>query len=117
MLNVILLYPHKTNHCLKRINDFTIYIIHDIFTQLWNFSLRSQPGEVLLLHMYKANIYVRACVCVSNPDSMLLCDLESISRFARASSHVADFNTRNELLTQKLLINKAIGNINFAKIF
>ena len=24
-------------------------------------------------------------------------------RFARASSHVADFNTRNKLLTQKLL--------------
>ena len=36
--------------------------------------------------------------------------------FARASSYVADFNTRNKLLTQKLLI-KAIGIINFAKLF
>ena len=31
-------------------------------------------------------------------------------RFARASSHVADFSTRNKLLTQQLL-NKAIGII------
>ena len=37
-------------------------------------------------------------------------------RFARASSYVADFNTRNKLLTQKFL-NKAIGIINFAKHF
>ena len=37
-------------------------------------------------------------------------------RFARASSHVADFNTRNKLLTQKLL-NKAIGIINVEKPF
>ena len=37
-------------------------------------------------------------------------------RFARASSHVADFNTRNELLTQNFL-NKAIGIISFAKLF
>ena len=37
-------------------------------------------------------------------------------RFARASSYVADFNTRNKLLTQKLL-NKAIGFINCAKPF
>ena len=42
--------------------------------------------------------------------------------FARASSHVADFNTRNKLLTQKLLkvskgANQAIGIINFAKLF
>ena len=36
--------------------------------------------------------------------------------FARASSYVADFNTHNKLLTQKLL-NKAIGIINFAKHF
>ena len=34
--------------------------------------------------------------------------------FARASSLVADFNTRNKLLTQNFL-NKAIGIINFAK--
>ena len=34
-------------------------------------------------------------------------------RFTTASSHVADFNTRNTLLTQKLL-NKALGVINFA---
>ena len=27
----------------------------------------------------------------------------NLSEFARASSHVADLNTRNELLTQKLL--------------
>ena len=36
--------------------------------------------------------------------------------FARVSSHVADFNTRNKLLNQKLL-TKAIGIINFAKHF
>ena len=36
--------------------------------------------------------------------------------FARASSYVADFNTRNKLLTQNFL-NKAIGIINFAKHF
>ena len=36
--------------------------------------------------------------------------------FARASSYVADFNTSNKLLTQKLL-SKAIGIINFAKLF
>ena len=30
--------------------------------------------------------------------------ISQLIRFARASSHVADFNTRNKLLTQKLLI-------------
>ena len=30
-------------------------------------------------------------------------DISQLIRFARASSHVADFNTRNKLLTQKLL--------------
>ena len=29
--------------------------------------------------------------------------ISQLTRFARASSHVADFNTRNKLLTQKLL--------------
>ena len=29
--------------------------------------------------------------------------IPQLIRFARASSHVADFNTRNKLLTQKLL--------------
>ena len=41
-------------------------------------------------------------------------------RFARASSHVADFNTRNKLVTQKLLkqgyryhkLRKTFSNIN-----
>ena len=42
--------------------------------------------------------------------------ISQLIRFARASSYVADFNTRNKLLTQKLL-NKAIGIINFAKPF
>ena len=37
-------------------------------------------------------------------------------RFARSSSHVADFNTRNKLLTKRFL-NKVIGVINFAKPF
>ena len=37
-------------------------------------------------------------------------------RFDGASSHVADFNTHNKLLTQKLL-KLAIGIINFAKPF
>ena len=39
-----------------------------------------------------------------------------IIHFARASSHVAEFNTCNTLLTQKLL-NMAFGIINFAKHF
>ena len=30
--------------------------------------------------------------------------ISQLIRFARASSHVADFNTRNKLLTQKLII-------------
>ena len=37
-------------------------------------------------------------------------------RIARASSHLVAFNTRNKLLTQNSL-NKAIGIINFAKLF
>ena len=37
-------------------------------------------------------------------------------RFARPSSHVADFNTCNKLLA-KTLFNKAIGIIHFAKPF
>ena len=37
-------------------------------------------------------------------------------RFARPSSHVADFNTCNKLLTQNFL-NKAISIINFTKLF
>ena len=36
--------------------------------------------------------------------------------FARASIHVADFNTRHKLLTQNFL-NKVIRIINFAKSF
>ena len=45
--------------------------------------------------------------------------ISQLIRFARASSHVADFNTRNKLLTQKFLsfLNKVIGIINFAKSF
>ena len=42
--------------------------------------------------------------------------ISQLIRFARASSIVADFNTRNKLLTQKPL-NKFIGIINFAKHF
>ena len=42
--------------------------------------------------------------------------ISQIIRFARASSHVADFNTCNKLLTQTLL-NRAIGIIHFAKPF
>ena len=38
-------------------------------------------------------------------------------RFARVSSHVADINTRNELLTQRNFLKMAIGIINFAKPF
>ena len=41
--------------------------------------------------------------------------ISQLIRFARASSYVADSNTLNKLLTQKLL--KAIGIINFAKHF
>ena len=37
-------------------------------------------------------------------------------RFARASSYVADFNTRNKLLTQKLL-QQGYRVINFVKLF
>ena len=46
--------------------------------------------------------------------------ISQLIRFARASNYVADFNTRNRLLTQKLLrnfLNKAISIINFAKHF
>ena len=39
--------------------------------------------------------------------------ISQLIRFARASSYVADFNTRNKLLT----LNKAIGIINLAKHF
>ena len=42
--------------------------------------------------------------------------ISQLIRFARASSYVAIFNTRNKLLTQKFL-NKAIGIINFSKHF
>ena len=42
--------------------------------------------------------------------------ISQLIRFARASSYVANFNTRNKLLTQKLL-KQAIGIINFAKHF
>ena len=41
--------------------------------------------------------------------------ISQLIRFARASSYVADFNTRNKLLTQKLL--KQGYRKNFAKIF
>ena len=41
--------------------------------------------------------------------------ISQLIRFARASSYVADVNTRNKLLTQN--INKAVGIINFAKPF
>ena len=42
--------------------------------------------------------------------------ISQLIRFARASSYVADFNTRNKLITQKLL-KQGIGIINFAKLF
>ena len=42
--------------------------------------------------------------------------ISQLIRFARASSHVADFNTRNKLLTQTFE-NKAIRILNFAKPF
>ena len=42
--------------------------------------------------------------------------ISQLIRFARASSHVADFNTRNKLLIRNFL-NKAIGIINFTKPF
>ena len=43
--------------------------------------------------------------------------ISQLIRFVRASSHVADFNTRNKLLTQKLLKKAIIGLINFTKPF
>ena len=42
--------------------------------------------------------------------------ISQLIRFARASSHVADFNTRNKLLLRNFL-NKAIGIINLEKPF
>ena len=42
--------------------------------------------------------------------------ISQLIRFARASSYVADFNTRNKLLT-KIFLYKAIDIINFAKHF
>ena len=38
-------------------------------------------------------------------------DVSRSISFARASSHVADFNTCNKLLTQKLLISKTSQNL------
>ena len=43
--------------------------------------------------------------------------ISQLISFARASSYVADFNTCNKLLTQKLLKQGYIGIINFAKHF
>ena len=42
--------------------------------------------------------------------------ISQLIRFARKSSYVADFNTRNKLLIQNLL-KQVIGIINFAKHF
>ena len=45
-------------------------------------------------------------LCLQSIEQLQTPTMESISqliRFARASSYVADFNTRNKLLTQKLL--------------
>ena len=42
--------------------------------------------------------------------------ISQLIRFARVSSHVTDFNTRNKLLTAKLL-NQVIGIINYVKPF
>ena len=41
--------------------------------------------------------------------------ISQLIQFARVSSHIADLNIRNKLLTQNLLFNKAINIINFAK--
>ena len=41
--------------------------------------------------------------------------ISQLIRFARASSHVADFNTRNKLLTQKLLKQGYRYHVNLAK--
>ena len=38
-----------------------------------------------------------------SPASLYGVYISQLIRFARASSHVTDFNTRNKLLTQKLL--------------
>ena len=43
--------------------------------------------------------------------------ISQLIRFVRASSYVADFNTRNKLLTQKLLKQGYQGIINLAKHF
>ena len=43
-------------------------------------------------------------------------NISQIIRFARASSYVADFNSLDKLLTQKLL-KQGYGIINFAKPF
>ena len=40
--------------------------------------------------------------------------ISQLIRFARVSSHVADFNARNKFLTAKLL-KKAVGIINFER--
>ena len=42
-------------------------------------------------------------------------NISQLIRFARASSHVADFNTRNSEFRN--FLNKAISIINFAKLF
>ena len=43
--------------------------------------------------------------------------ISQLIRFARASSYVADFNTRNKLLTQKLLNSKLDLNLSCDKDF
>ena len=42
--------------------------------------------------------------------------ISQLIRFARVSSHLADFNARNKSLTVKLF-GKGIGIINFGKFF
>ena len=42
--------------------------------------------------------------------------ISQLISFARASNHVADFNTRHKLLSQKLL-KQGNGIISFAKLF
>ena len=43
--------------------------------------------------------------------------ISQLIRFARASSHVADFNTRNKLLTEKKLLKKGYRYHKLRKTF
>ena len=59
---------------------------------------------------YYVNEYLKDVNKIIKIHPFGVCISQSI-QFARASSHVADFNTHNKLLTQKLSVSKTSHNI------